>query len=184
MLIAIIYCVYERLIMHKPKIQFLIRNKLKNHLKIIFHFFCTISKQDRINFTLTLMCRSILSLFRHSRSGVASIPLWERSSLPKHSNDWQAYNGNLICVPCRMQHARTASCTRIRPSNQSSRPMAAAQQILLHGKRSCLIFYSVVIIYDYLYTFRGTCWYSGRDVKVFMVDSKKSSTGCMFHFSY
>lgn len=49
------------------------------------------------------------------RKCIASIQLCERSTLPKHSNDWRAYNGSLICVPWRMQHA-----TSIAPSHQSS----------------------------------------------------------------
>lgn len=56
-----------------------------------------------------LKCCRCLSLFWLGRAGIANIPLRERSIWPKHSDDWRAYNGGLICVPWRMQHARTPS---------------------------------------------------------------------------
>lgn len=61
---------------------------------------------------MRLKCCSVLSLFWQGRTSIANVPLWELSSLPEHSDDWRAYNGSLICVPWRMQHARTPSCSK------------------------------------------------------------------------
>lgn len=86
------------------------------------------------------------SLFWRGRTSIASIPLWELSSLPKHSDEWRVYNGGLICVPWRIQHARTPSCSKhwysvimqtmnasITPSHLSGR-LTTVKHIFLQNK--------------------------------------------------
>lgn len=114
---------------------------------IIYFYFPLLDFWQRTKKVLRPKCCSVLSLFWHGRTSIASIPLWEPSSLPKHSDDWRAYNGSLICVPWRMQHARTPSCskhwysvitqhmnTSITPSNLSSRIKTTVKHTFLQNR--------------------------------------------------